>query len=806
MDKNKISIILTADDKGFSNGISKATTGLNMMRENLFSVNKEARTLAKIGYGLLGAFATSKLASYGVELIKIADQYSGIDARLKLVSDSSDDFLDIQTGLYKISQETGTLYSSNADSYAKLALAFKELGAGSKETLSVSEMVNKSLIINGSSSEMASSFMLQFAQAMGSGVLQGDEFRAMIESNSYFAKLLANALDTDIAGLRQMSKDGKLTTDTLRTAFPKMTGEINKPFEDMPKKVDMAMNEVQNAFGRVVNETNQASGGTSKVADAISELARTIERNGPTIREFLADTASAASKSLDFVSRFLNTFAAFRDLTHGMVTASDYFQLDSDQQRAYGSIRTELQMIKGLQADIETARRALALHERFSFFYNDESLATEKAELSEMESYVETLRARIVEKTKKYGDGFKEVGESGEKAFEKVGDSADKSADKQKHVIGAALEAMKEKYKDYAQQVRDIQDSIAKREQSLAEQLREMGRDSMSDHSAWHDREAEANEYAAAAKKAAEESRKAFEAGDTSIGQKKGGEAIALFDKAREAAADLNREIKEGDTVEVSREQNLRIALAMVEEYGKAALAVEESIQKSVTDAAQNLDKQSGGQLSKELPEFAKAFGELKIQTDNLAESAAEFDEAWKNAWDRAALGGHEAIVQLEKELQELTKDRHIKIYVEEVEKKAIGGVVHRLARGGKLPGYGGGDRVPALLEPGEFVVRKEAVGKYGLEYLQALNAMRLNDFSILRARIGGLITTATTTSSGYQRFQQGGSVAASVPTETINVNLNLPVPGKPVPFKIEKSHVKEMLRQMEMMHRRSSS
>lgn len=46
---------------------------------------------------------------------------------------------------------------------------------------------------------------------------------------------------------------------------------------------------------------------------------------------------------------------------------------------------------------------------------------------------------------------------------------------------------------------------------------------------------------------------------------------------------------------------------------------------------------------------------------------------------------------------------------------------------GGKLPGYGGGDRVLALLEPGEFVVRKEAVAQYGIDYLHALNSMRLN-------------------------------------------------------------------------------
>jgi tape measure domain-containing protein len=805
MDKNRLVVILTAKDDGLSSGVGKATKGINVLRGSIVSANKEASNLSKIGYTILGAFAVNKLASYGGELLRIADQYAGIDARLKLVSDSADDFLDIQNGLYKISQDTGTLYSSNADSYAKLATAFRDIGADSKETLSATEMINKSLIINGSNSEMASSFMMQFAQAMGSGVLQGDEFRAMLESNSYFAKLLAKALDTNIAGLREMSKDGKLTSNVLRSAFPKMVDEINQAFGEMPKKVDMAMNEVSNAFGRVINETNKATGGTSKVAEAISELARTIEQNGPTIREFFADTANLAAKSLDFVARFLNTFQAFRDLTHGTISAGDYFRLSPDQQRAYGSIRTELQMINGLQTDIANASRALSLHERFSIFYNDESLAAEKAEISEMESYVDILRTRIVEKTKKFGDGFQEVGGQGKKAFEKAGDAADKSAEKQVKVTGAALDTMKKKYQQYADDVKRLQDDIANREQTLADRLREMDRSGMSDSGAWQDRKAQAEEYAAAAMKAAEEARQAFQAGDQDTGQNRAQAAVALYDKASEAAADLNREVREGENVITSQQQNLATARSMTEEYGKAAIAVQQELQKSLAKTAQELDKQSGGQLSQELPEIAKQFNGLSEQAKDLANSAKDFNESWNLAWNRATLGGKEAIAQLEKDLKELTKDRHIKIYVEEVEKKAVGGVVHRLSRGGKLPGYGGGDSVRALLEPGEFVVRKEAVSKYGIQYLQALNAMRLNDFNLITARIGGLITGFSSENSGHLRFNQGGLAGGSSQSGTINVNLNLPTQGNPIPFKLEKQHVREFLRQMENMHRRSS-
>lgn len=89
---------------------------------------------------------------------------------------------------------------------------------------------------------------------------------------------------------------------------------------------------------------------------------------------------------------------------------------------------------------------------------------------------------------------------------------------------------------------------------------------------------------------------------------------------------------------------------------------------------------------------------------------------------------GLDAIVKQFKEL----KDKAITITVNKVEKTVeahqTGGLVGitRFARGGKLPGYGGGDKIKALLEAGEFVIRKEAVQKYGTGLLYALNNMKL--------------------------------------------------------------------------------
>jgi tape measure domain-containing protein len=69
---------------------------------------------------------------------------------------------------------------------------------------------------------------------------------------------------------------------------------------------------------------------------------------------------------------------------------------------------------------------------------------------------------------------------------------------------------------------------------------------------------------------------------------------------------------------------------------------------------------------------------------------------------------------------------------------------------GGQIPGYGGGDRIRALLEPGEFVMRKEAVRSLGLGFLSSLNQSGIASASVPRFDVGSI---------GVPRFASGGPV-----------------------------------------------
>ena len=65
--------------------------------------------------------------------------------------------------------------------------------------------------------------------------------------------------------------------------------------------------------------------------------------------------------------------------------------------------------------------------------------------------------------------------------------------------------------------------------------------------------------------------------------------------------------------------------------------------------------------------------------------------------------------------------------------RRNMGGRIHGYAKGGWVPGQGSGDTVPAMLQPGEFVIKKSSAKKLGSSTLEAMNNNRFSNGSRVR-------------------------------------------------------------------------
>jgi len=174
------------------------------------------------------------------------------------------------------SQRTGTSLEANSNLYSRIAQALRAAGYASSDVAKVTETVATSLKLSGASTEEASSVITQLSQALGSGVLRGEEFNAIMESGGRLAKLLADGLGTTVGGLRNMANNGELTTDKI---IPLLTNVqvLRKEFETLPASISGSAQKVKNAFLAWVGGANDAVGASSSLSGVLDGLAKNID-------------------------------------------------------------------------------------------------------------------------------------------------------------------------------------------------------------------------------------------------------------------------------------------------------------------------------------------------------------------------------------------------------------------------------------------------------------------------------------------------------------------------------------------------
>ncbi|MGQ7957687.1 tape measure protein [Pseudomonas sp. SP16.1] len=241
------------------------------------------------GGGLLGSFrggggaaaVAAGVAAVGAGAVKVAqgaDEVSRLDARLRLATKSQSEFNTAQAELDRIADATQGDIAGLVDLYSRLQRPLSEVGLGQKETLQTVEAVSLALKIGGASATEADGAVRQLSQALASGVLRGDEFNSVLEQSDRVAGALADELGVTVGQLREMAKEGKLTTETIVQAFgnqlPTLREEYSKFAPELGAAFDRLLTETRRYWGRQAKE----SGITDYLAKTVNDMAKNANR------------------------------------------------------------------------------------------------------------------------------------------------------------------------------------------------------------------------------------------------------------------------------------------------------------------------------------------------------------------------------------------------------------------------------------------------------------------------------------------------------------------------------------------------
>lgn len=218
----------------------------------------EANSLMQTIKGAVAAYATIQTLSTALNL---SDQLTSTTARLNLMNDGLQTTQDLQNMIYLSAERARGSYQATADAVSKLGLMAGDAFRSSEEIIAFMEQVNKQFTIAGTEAAGIDAAMLQLTQAMGSGVLRGEEYNSILEQAPNIIQAIADYMEVPKGQLKDMAAEGQITADIVKAAMFAAADDTNAKFESMPKTFSQIWTSFQNtalmAFQPVLQRMNE---------------------------------------------------------------------------------------------------------------------------------------------------------------------------------------------------------------------------------------------------------------------------------------------------------------------------------------------------------------------------------------------------------------------------------------------------------------------------------------------------------------------------------------------------------------------
>lgn len=216
---------------GVREELTRTVSEVEELRSGMTSAQPPAENLTASLKKLGAAFLGSKLVS---GIVSMSDEMTQTTARLNLMNDGLQSTADLQELIYQSAMRSRGAYNATADAVAKMGLLAGDAFSSNQETIAFVEQLNKQFKIAGTSAEGQAAAMLQITQAMGSGVLRGEELNSVFEQAPTIIQSIADYLGVSVGEIRSMAQEGELTASVVKSALLSSAEETNQKFSEIP--------------------------------------------------------------------------------------------------------------------------------------------------------------------------------------------------------------------------------------------------------------------------------------------------------------------------------------------------------------------------------------------------------------------------------------------------------------------------------------------------------------------------------------------------------------------------------------------
>lgn len=267
--------------------------------------------------------------------LNISDELVQTTSRLNMMNDGVQTTAELVNMVYAAAQDARGSFSQMADVVARFGNNAKDAFSSSEEVVAFADLIQKQMTIAGASTQEAANAELQLSQALGSGVLRGDELNSIFEQAPNLIQNIADYLDVPIGKIREMAADGELSADVVKAAIFSAADDINSKFNEMPMTWGQIWQSMQNTalieFQPVLQRLNDLAnseafqtfiqGAIEAMATLASIVLNIFDLIG-TVGGFIADNWSVISPIIYGVIGALAVYAAYLGIVKAIEIAS----------------------------------------------------------------------------------------------------------------------------------------------------------------------------------------------------------------------------------------------------------------------------------------------------------------------------------------------------------------------------------------------------------------------------------------------------------------------------------------------------
>jgi len=287
-------------------GVQNKTTQLNG------GLNRLKTAIAGVGLTVLARQAVNTSANF-----------AKLNVRLGLLTKASGTFARSQELAAQAQKTFGLSATEALEGITDITARLQPLGVSVEDIKTTFFGFNTAAKLAGASAIESSNAFRQLAQALGSGRLQGDEFRSISEQIPTILKPVADELGTTVGELKKFSSEGKITSSVVIRALKKIESEGGKSLEALLK------NDPTQVFKNLSNETENLSRAFGDaLAPAVLPVIKGITEITKVITDFINSGAGKVSLVFTGIAVAIKGITVVTPLIIGqLATLSTSFQV-----------------------------------------------------------------------------------------------------------------------------------------------------------------------------------------------------------------------------------------------------------------------------------------------------------------------------------------------------------------------------------------------------------------------------------------------------------------------------------------------